>query len=143
MSEIYDKQNILIDNLNNLKGYEGYVQFSNRKIEKQDVFKDRDIDIVTPKEQDAFLYEAHFFSKTEAKSISVHYINGRWYYDETEIPKEEEDIQCYQSNHGIVKIAQIWEAKEDENCNNFEVKKLVKVVFAGFKKEANHDTCTL
>ena len=134
MSNIYDKQDDLISTLNELKGYTGYVQFSNRRIEEKDVFRGRDVNIDLP-EKDTLLYEAHFFSKDEKKSISVRYINGRWYLDETSTAKATgEDIQSYQSHHGVVRMAQIWEPLEDENCNGFKAMKLTKVVFAGFKK---------
>ncbi len=132
----YTNQDEVIAVLNALNGYEGYVQFSNRQIEDKDVFRDGSIHIVPP-EENALLYEAHFFSPTTTttteNSITVRYINGSWYLDETSTAEATgEDIQSYQSHYGVVNMAQIWEAVEDEDNHDFKALKLSKVVFAGF-----------
>lgn len=134
MPKIYTDQNDVIEQLNALKGYEGYVQFSHRRIGEKDVFENGHVHIGPP-EKNAILYEAHFFSPSEENSITVRYINGSWYLDETSTARATgEDIQSYQSHYGVVQMAQIWEAVADKECHDFETLKLSKVVFAGFDK---------
>jgi len=120
--------------INGLKGYEGYVQFSHRPIDKnKDIFLDKDSKV---EDEKGFIYEAHFCNGKE--SISIKQINQHWLVNKTDISNIDEiDTQSYKSdiqewNYNI-KMAQIWETQKDELCENFEVKKLKKVVFAGFE----------
>ncbi len=122
----------IIDYINNLKGYCGYVQFSNRPIE--DIYKTySDINV---EEKGGFVYEAHFFNGTD--SISIKQINDSWLVSEIKnIPLD--DTQTYIAKDNLkVTMAQIWTNKEDEEsidefCEGMKVKKLKKVVFAGFE----------
>jgi len=121
----------IIEYINSLKGYCGYVQFSNRPIE--DIYKTySDINV---EEKGGFVYEAHFFNGTD--SISIKQINDKWLVSETKnIPLT--DTQTYIAKNNLnVTMAQIWEEKEDELCEGMKVKKLKKVVFAGFEKGDN------
>jgi len=125
----------IIEYINNLKGYQGYIQYSNRPINK-----DNDIFTITdPKVdlQDGFIYEAYFCNGNQ--SISIKQLNDSWYISQTtieDIPAT--DIQTFISDIEKlpkIKMAQIWEEKEDELCENMSVKKLKKVVFAGFEEK--------
>jgi len=122
-----------------LKGYQGYIQYSNRPIDKKtDIFikDDPKVDL-----QDGFIYEAYFCNGTQ--SISIKQINNSWLVSKTDISninlddKNNSDIKSYISNiqdfNYKVKMAQIWEEKPDELCENMKVKKLSKVVFVGFQ----------
>lgn len=135
MQELYkyeDKVN-LIKELNELKGYQGYIQFSDKKIRACDIFQAYQDIKLTP--TDGFIYEAHF--SNDIKSISIKQINDTWLVSTThfsEIDNKEKDIQTYQSIAGDIKMAQIWEAKADGLCADMKVKKLQKVVFVGFEK---------
>ena len=116
--------------INELKEYEGYVQFSHRPIDlERDLFP-RSEDIVQETKQ-SFVYEAHFCNGQE--SIMIRQQNADWVVSKTEITSAE-----FETFHGIaglkVKMAQIWEAKADELCEGMEVMTLKKVVFAGFEK---------
>lgn len=146
MNNRYTEQSTLLQSLNSLKGYQGYVQFSHRPIDNGDIFLDTEIDIKMPEQTDAFLYEAHFYSKDEKRSISIRYINGAYYKDETDLCNKELKVtkekylpnmthmQTKLDNH-YVAMAQIWQKEDDEYCCGFKTQKLKKVVFAGFKKE--------
>ena len=130
------KQDKVIPYLNKLKGFRGYVQFSHRPIDKdKDIFIDKDPDI---KEESGFIYEA-YFSNGET-SVTIRQVNDDWLVDdEVDISDiKEEDIQTYLTKiEGFdyrVKMAQIWEDEADELCEGMAVKKLKKVVFAGFEK---------
>jgi CRISPR type III-associated protein (TIGR04423 family) len=123
----------IIEYINSLKGYNGYVQFSNRPIDKnKDIFLDGNVKI---ENENGFIYEAHFSNGTE--SIQIRQINDSWLVSITDISNiDKKDIQEYISDiedfDYKIKMAQIWEECEDEYCENMKVKKITKVVFAGF-----------
>jgi CRISPR type III-associated protein (TIGR04423 family) len=117
----------ILDYVNALKGYQGYVQFSNRRIEE--IFTDFSDITVDPGE--GFIYEAHFYNGSD--SISIRQINVWWYVDETKDVSIENTQMYYAINNLKVKMAQIWEAENDPLCEDLPVLKLKKVVFAGFE----------
>lgn len=129
----------VIEYINGLKGYRGYVQFSHRPLKQKDIFEESDpqIDI----EKKGFIYEAHFCNAKQ--SIMIRQINNEWLVSTTDISKAKE-IEFYvleKTKHleniksNWIKMAQIWEEKPDELCEGMGVMKLQKVVFAGFEKE--------
>jgi len=120
----------VIEYINELKEYEGYVQFSHRPIDlERDLFP-RTTDIELDNQQ-SFVYEAHFCNGQE--SIMIRQQNADWVVSKTDISSAE-----FETFHGIaglkVNMAQIWEEKPDELCEGMKVNKLQKVVFAGFEK---------
>lgn len=126
-----DKTQIL-EYINNLKGYQGYVQMSDKPI--SDIWTTySDISINPDK---GFVYEAHFCNATE--SVAIKQINESWLVSITplsEIKNKEIDIQTYYAiNELKIKMAQIWYVENDPLCENMPVLKLKKVVFAGFAK---------
>ena len=128
-------QNEIIEFINSLEGYEGYVQFSHRPIDKEkDLFLEgKKVHVENEK---GFIYEAHFCNKTE--SLCVKQVNDKWFVSKTDISNiKEQDMQTFISDikefDYKIKMAQIWEEKPDSLCENMPVKKLQKVVFAGFK----------
>jgi CRISPR type III-associated protein (TIGR04423 family) len=121
----------VISYIKELQNYEGYIQFSDEKIRNSDIFtKEDDIaNKLTPTK--GFVYEAHFCNGVE--SISVKQVNAEWFISKTDISNiSSEDTQVYFAHGKNVKMAQIWEEKADEFCEGMLVKKLQKVVFAGF-----------
>ena len=131
-------RNEIIDYINSLEEYQGYVQFSHRPIDKQtDIFyEDKKVEV---KDEEGFIYEAHFSNGSE--SVTIKQINDSWIVSKTDINTlDKKDIQEYISDienfNYKIQMAQIWEVKEDELCENMPVKKLSKVVFIGFKGES-------
>lgn len=119
----------IITYINSLKGYEGYVQFSDTPIE--DIWTDRSDIAIDPGK--GFVYEAHFFNGEE--SVAIKQVNDSWLISKTDISDiDQGDIQSYFAKSSNVKMAQIWEEKEDELCDGMKVMMLNKVVFAGFEK---------
>ncbi len=122
----------IINYINNLKGYQGYVQFSDTKIRECDIFKEfQDIKLTPTK---GFICEAHF--SNDVQSISIKQVNNNWLVSTTlftEIDNKNSDIQIYKSIAGDIKMAQIWKVKEDDLCKDMKVKEVKKVVFAGFE----------
>jgi len=136
----YSKKSDVIDYINTLEGYRGYVQFSHRSIVKEDVFEDRNPCV---KDEQGFVFEAHFFNGKE--SIMIRQQNAYWVVLLTPILDiDSKDIEYFalektthlekiQSNW--VKMVQIWTEERDPLCEDMEVLKLQKVVFAGFSVE--------
>lgn len=131
-------QETIIDYINNLKGYQGYIQMSDKPI--SDIWENFSDISFTP--SSGFVYEAYFFNGID--SISIKQINDGWLVSKTNISKQleakkqdknYEDIQTYHAINGLkVKMVQIWESENDSFCENTPVLKLKKVVFAGFVK---------
>lgn len=125
----------VINYINSLDGYKGYVQFAHRPIDKdKDLFYDGKK--VKVDDESGFIYEAHFCNGTN--SIQIRQINNEWKISQTDISNvQHEDTQVYISDItgcSNIRMAQIWEEKEDKYCENMKVKKLSKVVFAEFEK---------
>ncbi len=126
-------RNEIISYINELKGYQGYVQFSDRPIDKdKDIFRDfSDIQVEAKK---GFIYEAHFYNGVD--SITIKQINDSWLVDVTQNTPLD-DTQTYIGIDNLkVKMAQIWEEVEDELCEGMKVKKIKKVVFVGFEGDS-------
>ncbi|WP_170020707.1 TIGR04423 family type III CRISPR-associated protein [Campylobacter sp. RM16190] len=125
----------ILSYIKSLDGYEGYIQRLGSKISQDDIFFKRNIDVnLQPNE---YIYEAHFFSKNENKSILIRQINNSWIVDEVDLSKinleTEDNLQEFWSKFGPkIKMAQIWKKENDELCEGLPVFKLKKVVFAGF-----------
>ncbi len=117
----------VINYINGLKGYQGYIQMSDNAI--KDIWHNFSDINFTPKS--GFVYEAHFFNGKD--SIAIRQINNEWIVDEVEnVPMD--NVQVFEGKHNIkVKMAQVWEETKDELCENMPVQKLKKVVFAGFE----------
>lgn len=116
-----------------LQNHEGYVQFSDTKIREDDIYSTEDIIADNLKPTKGFVYEAHFCNDVE--SIAIKQVNAEWLVSTTkfsEIQNRETDIETYFAHGKNVKMAQIWKEEADEFCEGMEVKKLKKVVFAGF-----------
>lgn len=124
----------IIEYINTLKGYEGYVQFSHRPIDKKrDIFYDnKEVKVVDEK---GFIYEAHFYNGKN--SITIKQVNNHWLVDEvqdTPLGDTETYLSDIEGFNYMIKMAQIWEAKADDLCADMKVMKLQKVVFVGFEK---------
>ena len=127
----------VINYINSLDTYEGYVQFSHRPIDKnKDIFYDGKN--VKVEDESGFIYEAHFCNGTN--SIQIRQVNDSWLISETDISHTNDEVtQEYitdiENFPYKVKMAQIWESENDKFCEDMEVKRLKKVLFAGFKGE--------
>lgn len=131
----------ILEYINKLNGYEGYIQRLGSKISEDDIFFKRNINVnLQPNE---YIYEAHFFSKSKNKSVSVRQINDTWFVDEVSLNKDDKcnsneapvEVcfeEFYSKFEAKIKMAQIWEKENDELCEGLHVFKLKKVVFAGF-----------
>ena len=134
--KVLEEKKDVINEINSLNSYKGYVQWSHRPIDKEkDIFVDKE-PLVT--DENGFILEAHFCNDSE--SVMIRQINNNWHISKTDITNiPQEDTQKYLSDIEnfpyYVKMAQIWEEESDPLCENMKVKKLKKVVFAGFEGE--------
>ncbi len=119
--------------INSLENVEGYVQFSHRPLDSQKDIWENNTPKSVDEEEEGFIVEAHFFDSTN--SITIYRHNEFWYVDEVNISDiNGDDMQKYMTKYGrYVKMAQIWEPEKDKYCEDMEVLKLKKVVFAGFE----------
>ena len=140
--EKFNKKEEVLSYINSaLSSYRGYVQFSHRPLKQIDIFEESDPSVAM--DEDGFVYEAHFSNGD--KSIRIRQVNDAWLVSETSIDNvENKDIALYalektkyleKVTSNWVKMAQIWKPEKDDLCENMEVMKLKKVVFAGFEKE--------
>jgi len=127
--------------LENLEGFDGYVQISNREFDKdKDIFINKKIQI---NDKEGFIVEAAF--SNGKKSIMVNFINGEWIVNEYELNNKH--IEFMEFNTRIkdfnkkIKMAQIFEETEEEISDiNGENRESIKTlifktsVFAGFKE---------
>jgi CRISPR type III-associated protein (TIGR04423 family) len=126
----------IIEYINTLDGYRGYVQFSHRPIDKErDIFVDSNPVV---EDEEGFVYEAHFCNDSE--SITIKQINENWLISKSDISSISHDeingyITDIENFNYKVKMARIWEKEQDPLCEDMEVKKLKKVVFLGFEGE--------
>lgn len=127
-------KNEIVEFINSLSGYVGYIQFSHRAIDKdKDIFlKDRAVKI---EKEEGFIYEAHFCNDQE--SISIKQVNASWFVSKENLSQiEPEDTQDFISDikdfNYRIKMAQVWKEEADYFCEGMMVKKLKKVVFLGF-----------
>lgn len=119
-------QTEIIEYINTLKGYEGYIQMSDAPI--KDIWTTPSTITFSP--QNGFIYEAHFFNGKD--SIAIRQMNDVWFVDETK-DVSLIDTQMYYAKQSLkIKMAQVWEEENDLLCENMPVLKLKKVVFAGF-----------
>ena len=124
--------------LENLEGFEGYVQISNRPMDKdKDIFINKKIQI---DDKEGFVVEAAFCNKE--KSVMINFINGEWIVSEYNIKglKTESFLSKLKGENLKIKLAKIFEEIDEEISDVDEKNKetvkniyLKNVVFAGFE----------
>ncbi len=119
--------------------FEGYIQMSDKKLDKIYTSKE-----TLPSWEDLhknknFIFEACFFDGD--RSITIRQINNAFVVIDGKLSNYEnktEEIFIAKSLENNVKckakITQIWEEKEDENCENLQVLKPTLLLFSGFTK---------
>ena len=124
----------------NLNGeFEGYIQMSDEKLDK--IFSSKQ---TLPSWEDLhknknFIFEACFFDGD--RSLTIRQINNAFVVIDEKLSNYEnktEEIfiaKSLENNMKLkAKITQIWEEKEDKNCENLQVLKATLLLFSGFTK---------
>ena len=126
--------------------FEGYIQMSDEKLNK--IFSSKQ---TLPSWEDLhknknFILEACLFDGD--RSITIRQINDKFVVidkklsDFSEENKKEEKFLAKSNEKNIeliAKITQIWEEKEDENCENIKVLKPTLLLFSGFTEFTKGD----
>lgn len=121
--------------------FEGYIQMSDAKLNK--IFTSKQ---VLPSWEDLhnsknFIFEACFFDGD--RSITIRQVNDKFAiideklsdFKKENITTEEFVAKSLEDKIELkAKITQIWEEKEDENCENLKVLKPTLLLFSGFIK---------
>ena len=119
--------------------FEGYIQMSDEKLDK--IFSSKQ---TLPSWEDLhknknFIFEACFFDGD--RSLTIRQINNAFVVIDEKLSNYEnktEEIfiaKSLENNMKLkAKITQIWEEKEDENCENIKVLKPTLLLFSGFIK---------
>jgi len=139
LNDKYNDNEILIEDIKKLQNYEGYIQFSDTKIRACDLFQQGDKISTKIEPTEGFVYEAHFYNETTKTSIGIKQVNESWLVSETVLTNEKYDVSYEEyisdiENFPKIIMAQIWEEVPDHLCEDMVVKKLQKVLFAGFEK---------
>jgi len=124
----------VIEYLNSLEGFEGFVRYSHRPIKSGDIFKNK----INIKREEGFIVEAFFCNGK--KSIEIKQVNDKWLLAEFDLPKkiDNKDVDVFESKvAGKVKMLQLWKKEE---LDGFLVKKLKNIVFFGFEGDKNEST---
>lgn len=124
----------------NLNGeFEGYIQMSDEKLDK--IFSSKQ---TLPSWEDLhknknFIFEACFFDGD--RSLTIRQMNNAFVVIDEKLSNYEnktEEIfiaKSLENNMKLkAKITQIWEEKEDKNCENLQVLKATLLLFSGFTK---------
>lgn len=132
---------MLVNNINakkfyeSIKSVEGYIQLSGEPL------KIYELNSTLPSWYDLhknnnFILEAHFFKEDEKKSISIRQVNNTYKLFDRVLSDEELNnaIKYKAKTNKEVKIIQLWEEKEDQNCEDLKVLKPTIQLFAGFEK---------
>lgn len=126
--------------------FEGYIQMSDEKLDK--IFSSKQ---TLPSWEDLhenknFILEACLFDGD--RSITIRQINDKFAVidkklsDFSEENKKEEEFLAKSNEENVnfkAKITQIWEEKEDKNCENIKVLKPTLLLFSGFTEFTKGD----
>jgi len=120
--------------------YEGYVQMSDSRIKSKHLFKTAQ---TLPKWKELnnevrYIVEMALFEPTSKRSILIRQQNSEWLVIDIELEQDEIDNSdsffTLTENTPKMKIAQIWEAEENEFCLDMKVLEPKYLFFAGFEK---------
>jgi len=108
--------------------FEGYIQMSNRPLETFSTKPSWE----SIHEKNNFIYEACMFDGE--RSIMIRQTNDKFSVIDKKISEfQNTSEEIYFAKDKKVKIIQVWEAKKDKYCENFEVLKPTFQLFAGFQ----------
>lgn len=121
--------------------FEGYIQMSDEKLDKIYTSKETLPSWEDLHKNNNFILEACLFDGD--RSITIRQVNDKFVIIDKKLSEyKKENITTEEfiakSNEEKVelkaKISQIWEEKEDENCENIQVLKPTLLLFSGFIK---------
>lgn len=127
--------------------FEGYIQMSDEKLDKIFSSKQTLPSWENLHENKNFILEACLFDGD--RSITIRQINDKFVIidkklsDFSDENKKEEIFIAKSTEKNVelrAKITQIWQEKEDENCENLQVLKPILLLFSGFTEFTKGET---
>ena len=119
--------------------FEGYIQMSNEKLNKVFTSKQKLPSWDSLHNGKNFIFEACFFDGD--RCLTIRQMNNAFVVIDEKLSNYEnktEEIfiaKSLENNMKLkAKITQIWEEKEDKNCENLQVLKATLLLFSGFTK---------
>ncbi len=96
-----------------------------------------------------FIIEGNLWDEATLTSISIRYVDGRYYIHRTVLTPEEIDVNTGKTDHSTIKkyvahringfkyllFVQLWETRKDPMCEGMEVLEPSKLVFIGFTND--------
>lgn len=124
--------------------YQGYIWRSDSD-SPEVLTGDENDDMLDPKDN-SFIIEGNLWDEATGASISIRYIDGRYYIHRTTLTTEE---RTGETDHSTIKkyvahrideykylrFVQLWESRPDPMCEGMEVLEPSKLVFIGFTND--------
>lgn len=118
--------------------YQGYIWRSDSD-SPEVLTGDKNDDMLDPKDN-SFIIEGNLWDEATGASISIRYIDGRYYIHRTTLTTEDLKNDKKYVAHRIdgykyLRFVQLWETREDPMCEGMEVLEPSKLVFIGFTND--------
>lgn len=118
--------------------YQGYIWRSDSD-SPEVLTGDKNDDMLDPKEN-SFIIEGNLWDEATGASISIRYIDGRYYIHRTTLTTEDLKNDKKYVAHRIdgykyLRFVQLWEPRPDPMCEGMEVLEPSKLVFIGFTND--------
>lgn len=86
-----------------------------------------------------FIIEGNLWDEANSTSISIRYVDGRYYIHRTTLTPEElkndKKYVAHRIGYKYLRCVQLWESRPDPMCENMEVLEPSKLVFIGFTND--------
>ena len=121
--------------------YQGYIWRSNS--DRPEVLTgDKEYGGFTPNpDGNPFIIESNLWNEANSTSISIRYVDGRYYIHRTTLTGETDHstIKKYVAHrideYKYLRFVQLWESRPDPMCEGMEVLEPSKLVFIGFTND--------
>ena len=121
--------------------YQGYIWYSDS--DRPEVLTgDKEYGGFTPNpDGNPFIIEGDLWNEANSTSISIRYVDGRYYIHRTTLTGETDHstIKKYVAHrideYKYLRFVQLWESREDPMCEGMEVLGPSKLVFIGFTND--------
>ena len=90
-------------------------------------------------DENPFIIEGNLWDEATGASISIRYVDGRYYIHRTTLTPEElkndKKYVAHRIGYKYLRCVQLWESRPDPMCENMEVLEPSKLVFIGFTND--------
>lgn len=123
--------------------YTGYLWMSDSDVPR--IFENEEFSMALDPSVNPFVIEAQLYEESIRRSISVKFIDGKYYVNRVNIDEMAGvvfDDKLYvgmRMNGKILKFKQYWRPEKDGGCLDMNVLKAAETVFVGFKNQECYD----